>query len=375
MSLNPVSLLSRVWSGFRRALRVISRPVRRDRGLKGVVIQPYRGYGTSEEVFLMGRIFRQFTFGAELPPGSVVRELSDVLRRLTRWGLSEVSVVARFGGAEKRVTTDDDGYFRLTIAPAEPVEGSDAWHTVELEASRDGETATEEGFVFIPPPSARRVVISDIDDTVMVTGVAEKAKMLWRLFIQGPESRTAFPGVAPLYRGFHRGTSEEDEGNPMLYVSRAPWSIYEVLEAFFRLKKIPEGPILFLREWGLTLQSPLPRRAVDHKRDLITDMLARYDELPFILIGDSGQHDPEAYAEIVHEYPGRVEAVYIRDVDRDEARQGEIEALGREIAEAGSDLVLASDSTRMAEHAARAGFIRPEVVDEVRGKRRDVEGE
>ena len=152
--------------------------------------------------------------------------------------------------------------------------------------------------VYIPPDAARVVVVSDIDDTVMHTGVANKAAMLWRLFVEDAASRTVFPGVAVLYRALHAGAAG-DECNPMLYVSRAPWGIYDILEAFFQHHDIPAGPILFLREWGISWRSPLPRRAVDHKRRLIEAMMALYDDMPFVLIGDSGQHDPEVYRRIV----------------------------------------------------------------------------
>ena len=169
------------------------------------------------------------------------------------------------------------------------------------------------GQVFIPPAQCRCVVISDIDDTVMRTGVANKLKMLWRLFVADAASRVAFPGAAALYRALHAGAAG-NEANPMLYVSRAPWGIYEMLTEFFHRHAIPEGPVMFLREWGLSWRHPLPRRAEDHKRDLIDHMLRLYADLPFVLIGDSGQHDPEVYAEIVAEHPGRVVAVYIRNV-------------------------------------------------------------
>jgi phosphatidate phosphatase APP1 len=214
-------------------------------------------------------------------------------------------------------------------------------------------------------------VISDIDDTIMETGVASKLRMLWRLFLQGAESRVAFPGVAALLQALHRGASGL-EANPMLYVSRAPWSIYEVLDEFFNLHHIPAGPLLFLREWGLTLQSPLPRRAQDHKLDLIRNMLALYRDLPFILIGDSGQRDPEVYAQIVHEHLGRVLAIYIRNVSRDPERHRAIEALALEVVQAGSSLVLAADSLAMAEHAAAHGLIAPDALAEV-AREREVE--
>ena len=101
------------------------------------------------------------------------------------------------------------------------------------------------------------MVISDIDDTVMETGVANKLKMLWRLFVEDAESRVPFPGVAALYRALHAGASG-DEANPMLYVSRAPWGIYDVLDEFFARHGIPAGPVLFLREWGVSWTFAVP---------------------------------------------------------------------------------------------------------------------
>jgi phosphatidate phosphatase APP1 len=217
------------------------------------------------------------------------------------------------------------------------------------------------GQVFIPPEHCRYVVISDIDDTIMHTGVANKLKMLWRLFVQDAESRVAFPGVAALYRALYAGRSGT-EANPMLYVSRAPWGIYDMLDEFFTLHGIPVGPVLFLREWGVSWKSPLPRKAEEHKRELISNMLALYRDLPFILIGDSGQHDPEVYREIVEKHPGRVLAVYIRNVSRDANRIREIEELATAVAAAGSSMVLAADSVAIAEHAAKLGLIAPEAI-------------
>jgi phosphatidate phosphatase APP1 len=222
--------------------------------------------------------------------------------------------------------------------------------------------------IFIPPASCQYVVISDIDDTVMHTGVANRLRMLWRLFVEDADRRVAFPGVGALYRALHAGASGNQQ-NPMLYVSRAPWGIYEVLEEFFDRHGIPVGPILFLREWGVSWRSPLPRRAEDHKRELIHNMLALYSDLPFVLIGDSGQHDPEIYRQIVEEHPGRVLAVYIRNVSRDLTRISEIEDLAKVVAGAGSGLVLAADSVAIAEHAVHLGLVSPETVSEVRNER------
>lgn len=160
----------------------------------------------------------------------------------------------------------------------------------------------------------------------------------------------------------------------MLYVSRAPWSLYEVLDAFFNLHGIPGGPLLFLREWGMTWESPLPRRSRGHKLELIRNMLTLYDDLPFVLIGDSGQRDPEIYARIVAEHPGRVLAIYIRNVSRAPERLRAIEQLAQGVIDAGSTLVLAADSLAMARHAVEHGLIAPQALADVRGEK-DLEGE
>jgi phosphatidate phosphatase APP1 len=340
-------------------LAVAARPVSRSRSARGIALLPYRGYGSREEMFLIGRVFRQGRGARKDKRRGVPGLLRNVARRITRRAVPGMCVVARFGDASERVVTDGDGYFRVHLRLAGPPPDDTCWHAVSL--SLEDAPVAAEAQVFVPPSHCRFVVISDIDDTVVETGVANTLPMLWRLFVADAKSRTAFPGVAALYRGLHEGRSGS-EHNPMLYVSRAPWGTYEVLEEFFHLHGIPVGPVLFLREWGVTWSSPWPRRARDHKEDLIERMLALYAGLPFLLIGDSGQHDPEIYARIVERHPGRVLTVMIRDVSRDRARTRAIEDLARSVAAAGSSLLLAADSVAMARHVAAAGLMADAVV-------------
>ena len=354
----------RDWSGaFRKALRLLARPVSRAAGQGPFVLQPYRGYGSRDEVFLIGRVFRQPTFGRSVHEGTPGRHLIDIARGILRRGIAGATLAVRFCGAEQQVATDRDGYFRIHMRPARPPPADRLWHPMSLELTEPARVEAE-GELYVPPAACRCVVISDIDDTVMYTGVASKARMLWRLFMQGPRSRVAFPGMAALLRGLHHGPSG-DEINPMLYVSRGPWSLYEVLDEFFNLHRIPIGPLLFLREWGLTLQRPWPRRAKDHKLELIRNMLDLYCDLPFVLIGDSGQHDPEIYARVVHEHPGRVLGIYIRDVSRGADRRRAIENLALEVAGAGSNLLLAADTLAMARHAAEHQLVSEDTLFEV----------
>lgn len=350
--------------GLSRLLSLLARPVRTAQGRGGVVLQPFRGYGSVREVFLIGRVFRQSHAG---PAGDgIIGNLRDVSRRIARRSIGGVAVTARFAGTVQTVDTDADGYFRIHLTLAEPPPETSVWHQVALELDGPGLGPVHAtGDVFIPPASSRLVVISDIDDTVVETGVANVFKMLWRLFVADAEDRIAFPGVASLYRGLHEGPAG-DQRNPMLYVSRAPWGTYDVLAEVFRRHAIPVGPILFLREWGLSWRNPVPRKAEGHKELLIKHILDLYRDLPFLLIGDSGQHDPEIYRRIVEEHPGRILAVYIRDVSRSRERLQEIEGLARAVAGAGSALLMAADSAAIADHARGLGLLSGEAVRTVR---------
>jgi phosphatidate phosphatase APP1 len=357
---------------FKRFLRFVGRPIRGARGRGGVVLQPYRGYGSRERAFLIGRVFRQRSMTPVQGPWDIRRQLRDMLRRMIRRPVAGVRVAGQLLGAEAAGETDADGYFRLTWTLAAPPPDGGRWHPVALALDGDPSAAAE-AEVYIPPPRARYAVISDIDDTVMHTGVANKLAMTWRLFVQGARSRTAFPGVAALYRALHEGTGG-DEGNPMIYVSRAPWGIYDILSEFFRRHDIPEGPVLLLREWGISWWNPVPRRAEDHKRVLIEHVMAMYPDLPFVLIGDSGQHDPAIYREAVERHGARVMAVYIRDVSGRDARiRSEIDGIQAAVRAAGSELVLAADTLVMAEHAAEAGLIAPAAIAAVRARQLEPE--
>ncbi|MDT8879796.1 phosphatase domain-containing protein [Halomonas saccharevitans] len=331
--------------------------MKRGHGRGGLTATPYRGYGSRREVFLTGRVFRQAPLGKSVPRRGFLRDLVDVARRIGRRGVAGASVDIRLGDNRVAVTTDRDGYFDAHLMLASSLPSDSAWHRAELWVSADQELPVRASAeVFIPVSATDLLVISDIDDTVMYTGVADKLRMLYRLFIEQPDQRMAFPGVAALYQALHRGADDQGE-RPILYVSRGPWAIYEMLETFFQLNRIPVGPILFLREWGISLRHPLPRRAVDHKQQLISRMLATFEGVPCVLIGDSGQHDPEVYTRIVEAHPGRIKAIYIRRVEQREDRQRAIQVLCDQLRHTHCDLVLAADSVLIAEHAHAQGFI------------------
>jgi phosphatidate phosphatase APP1 len=180
-----------------------------------------------------------------------------------------------------------------------------------------------------------------------VSDVARKVAMLVRLALSSARTRKPFKGVAAFYQALQVG------GNPFFYVSKSPWNLYEPLVELFERQRLPMGPLL-LRDYGRHL---LFGRDEGHKLVQIERILATYPQLQFILIGDSGERDPEIYSDVVRSHPDRVRAIYIRSVQMKASRVAAIERLIEEVAPTGCQLVLAPDSEFAAAHAAAEGFM------------------
>jgi Uncharacterized conserved protein len=125
-------------------------------------------------------------------------------------------------------------------------------------------------------------------------------------------TRLPFPGVAAFYQALEQG-GDGARLNPIFYVSSSPWNIYDIIADFMDIQRIPTGPI-HLRDWDIGLSALSSRRLKTHKEPIIREIHDMYPSLPFILIGDTSQHDPEIYGQIVSEFPNRIRAIYIRDV-------------------------------------------------------------
>jgi phosphatidate phosphatase APP1 len=149
-------------------------------------------------------------------------------------------------------------------------------------------------------------VISDIDDTVKVTQVRDKRALMANTFVNPFE---AVPSMARAY------TAWADGGAVFHYVSSSPWQLYPALAQFFAESGLPAGSF-HLREIGLGDRSFLDLfdTPADAKVPTISAIIRRWPLRKFVLVGDSGEQDPEIYARIYREFPGNVLHIFIRNV-------------------------------------------------------------
>lgn len=354
---------ARAGSAFIGPATLIPRRTSRSRWL----LEPYLGYGTPTRLVLSGRVLKDRGVIRSSALDSKWRNLRNTFRRFRTGELGGARVRARYGAHDVVAVADRDGHFWAEIDLPAPLAGG-GWQRVELEliepAVAEGSITVAESAVLVPPPSARFGIISDIDDTVVTTNVTSTLKMLATVVFSNEHVRTPFAGIAAFYRALERGASGTD-GNPVFYVSNGPWNFYGLLIEFFKLNDIPLGP-LFLRDFGVHMIFSLRRSHGTRKLAHIERLLSAYDKLPFVLIGDSGERDPEIYTEVVKRYPERIRAIYIRSIDRRPERLAAIDALTAEVRKTTTQFVLATDSAAAAVHAASEGLIAPEAIAAIR---------
>ena len=325
-------------------------------------ILPYRGHGTEREVFLKGSVLEEDGITRAGQDDTLGNNLRNMVRRFASDEVAGARVRATFRGVQAETVADKEGFFEVRFRLPEPLEGPSAWHPVELDllspASPGGGAVRSTGQVLVPR-GARFGVISDIDDTVVHSSATNVLKMAWIVLRNNAHTRLPVRGRGRLLRALQRGP-DGGSCNPIFYVSSSPWNIYDVLEDFLDVHgrpgraAVPQG-----------LEPPDLGKHTEHKLEVIRTLLGTYPDLPFVLIGDSGEEDPEIYLQTVREHPGRIRAIYIRDVTSAE-RDAEVAAFAEEARGLGAPMIAVPDTATAAEHAASLDLIAPDAVAGIR---------
>jgi phosphatidate phosphatase APP1 len=315
-------------------------------GPRGLIIAPYRGFGRSNELMLRGRVLAEKAITRATSSESVWRNVLNAYRRFQSDEVPRARVRASHRDAVIETVADDEGYFRVLLHP-QLIDPEVLWHDVQLELADAPASAL--GHALVPPVHAEFGVISDIDDTIVETGATSLRQMIRSVILENAATRTAFEGVADLYRLLHR------DRNPIFYVSSSPWNLYELLADYMHLHRIPPGP-MFLQDYGIDPDTLLHDPHDVHKLREIQSILDYYPALPFVLVGDSGQHDPEIYLRVIQANHRRIRAAFIRDVTP-ATRHAAVGRIAEEASAAGVEMLYVPDSAEAVQHARRLGLI------------------
>ena len=281
----------------------------------------FQAYGTDSHFYARGRALEDEEI--DLSQKGLFSLLWNAFKRFETDEVKNTPLLLTLSdGRTYTATTDRNGYYRIeeSIDDLSGLSNDEGWLTYEIayvdtdlrrEISRENRFPGE---LLIPSKEAEFGVISDIDDTILQTGVASslKWKVVANTFFKSAGKRLPLEGAAEFYHLLHRGQSGKN-ANPIFYVSHSPWNLYRYLEFFLTNNNFPKGPIL-LRSFS-DFGNKRSQGEKPQKQKEIMNLLKTYPDMKFILIGDSGEHDADIYIEIAEAQPERVAAIYLRSVN------------------------------------------------------------
>ena len=361
-SINHGLSMAKLWLGKKLGL------------IRSVMIMPYLGFGNGKELFFLGRVLMDRGISISQLEDSRWRNFKNMYKRFMTWTISAARVEATFEGITKSATTDTEGYFEFRMELPQPIRGHHRWQKIQLElvdkVFKNQQTTVVYSHVFVPSENVEYGVISDIDDTIVPTGATRLWEMLKTTFLSNAQTRVPFPGVAAFYQALSKGLVGH-ENNPFFYVSSSPWNLYDFLWELMNIHNLPQGPLM-LRDIGLSREHFFAGSHTKHKLVQIERIFDIFPDIPFIMIGDSGQHDAEIYLQVIRDFPGRVKMVYIRDVDQTSHKK--VLKIAGEIGKLGVEMMLVTDTIQASHHAVSKGWILEGDIAHIAEEKKEDEG-
>lgn len=277
------------------------------------ILQLYRGYANEEELIVMGHVFKR-TYDYDFQKKNL-KNARSIINQFRIKTLENFDIYLKCGTQEIHTKTLDDGYFKFCI-PLE-TETNFGWMEYEVSIRDENETITEKGS-FIRPHKGKLGIISDIDDTFLISHTQNFFKKIYILLFKNVNDRKVFTDVVPHYQALSSaGRNNKEEENAFFYVSSSEWNLYRFIVKFTKIHKLPRAVILLkdIRR-GITDFFMSGRGNHDHKFDKIKHVLEFYPNLKYVLLGDDSQHDPILYERICKIFPVTVKAVYIRQTGK-----------------------------------------------------------
>ncbi|QNO36676.1 DUF2183 domain-containing protein [Protaetiibacter sp. SSC-01] len=273
----------------------------RRRGLVPTIV-PFPGYGGDGWMRVLGRVVL-------VKPG---RRAPDRYTSIRGWrsftsipvGAAEIHVQA--GDVEHVIHADRGGVIDARVE----AELAPGWSSVLL--TLEGADAIEAP-VFVVGGDVRFGLVSDIDDTVVVTALPRPLLAGWNTFVVNEHARRPVPGMPVLYDRLMAA----HPGSPIIYLSTGAWNTVRTLDRFLSRNLYPRGTFL-LTDWGPTPERWF-RSGQEHKKQNLARLAAEFPHVRWLLVGDDGQHDELRYREFADAHPGNVAAVAIRELTPGEA--------------------------------------------------------
>lgn len=270
----------------------------------------YPAYSDGTSVAIEGRLVEMHASARAENSDSRLYNLWRSARQFFNDERQRQAINLRLANYAGNARSDGEGYFRwagkLSLKPG--------WHDVRAEGGK-GKAV---GQVLVVPAENRLGLISDLDDTILVSEVTHKRRLLANTFLKNAAQRQAVPGMAELYSRV-MARNAQPAAAPLFYLSASPRQMHDGISDFLGRNGFPPGVLLTKRITNDFSSEPRLDQ-FSYKTAKIEEIFARLPWVRFVLVGDDGERDPEIYDWVRERYPERVADIWIRHVSLDPQR-------------------------------------------------------
>lgn len=298
-------LLERIRQKILHAFRLSDQPV----------VKVYHGFGNQSKLTVFGHVFLFSPLPRKHYSKNFLTNTFALLRLFMVRPYGKAHLKLHWNNQWVHTQSERDGFFRFELdlhAPLKP-----GWHEVQvllLGRNKENDSFTSgRGVIYIPYQN-QYALISDIDDTFLISHSSNFRKRLYVLLTENAHSRRPFEGVVKHYQLLARAGAPHAEPNPFFFVSSSEWNLYDYIREFAIKQQLPQGVYLLnqLKQFNQLWKTGQNNHSTKFMR--IVRVLEAYPDQKFILLGDDTQEDPTIYASIVSHFPGKIIAVYLRKV-------------------------------------------------------------
>ena len=275
------------------------------------ILKLYRGYANEQELIVMGHVLKPTKKKEYNFQKKKLKNASSIISLFRLKTEANADVYLEHNNKTIHTKTLADGYFKFCV-PINPEVGY-GWIDYKVSIPHGNETIiTKESY--LRPKKENLGIISDIDDTFLVSYTLNPLKKLYYLLFRNVNTRKVYENVVPHFQALsNAGRIKDREQNAFFFVSSSEWNLYRYIIQLTEIHQLPKA-VLLLKDIKSSLTDFLwsGRGGHNHKFEKIKHILEFYPNLKYVLIGDDSQQDPFLYEAICKIFPVTVKAVYIR---------------------------------------------------------------
>lgn len=276
-------------------------------------IRIYHCYGNDRTLIVEGRVLDNREFKEASSEDDIFTNFRRKLGYIFNEERKNVDVTLQVKGQTFHTKSDDEGYFEFKLSF--PPHTLKPHQKINLYLTKEPNVKTS-CRAHILSDQKQTGIISDFDDTVIVSNVTNKIKLAYELLLKNYKQREAVKGMAERFNKILADSPDK----PLFFITGSPKQFNEVIHRFLDYHHFPKRTLITKKIHGKNAYSLFQQH--DYKSKQIETLLKLYPQIEWVLFGDSGEQDREIYLDIAKKYPGQIREIYIRDV-----KSGQIEKI------------------------------------------------